>query len=144
LDEIINEHMNSNRYYRYHVDVFWPDYITDAVAEFLPYPGTPLPTSLHYREQDRNLPQEVIMPHTYDVIEATVVKDTLAIFRVMIRFRWNRKETKPYRQSDLVLVLDGDFELVTGYWRHPGKDKLEDISVYENEDSMSNIDIGVQ
>ena len=124
-----NEHMKSE-YLRYHKEVYWPDHVEEGAASFLPLPGTDLPRSRHYMELARGLPENIHMPNEYEIIEATLVKDTLAVFRVMIRFWWNRGESRPSRQSDLVLILEGDYEIVTGFWRGRGKDIPKDTSIY--------------
>jgi len=52
------------------------------------------------------------MPKEYTVIDVTVTRDSEVVYRVAIRFRMTRK-------SDFVMVLEGDWEVVTGYWQNP-------------------------
>ena len=108
------DHVDPDRYLRYHQDVHWPRHIDEAVSVFLPPPGQPFTLSPHYKriQGDRHLPDVVRMPRTYMAIEATVTKDTRIIYRVLIRFVFNQR-------SDLAVVLEGDWEMVTAFWQSP-------------------------
>lgn len=114
------EHQDKRLYDRYHKDVYLPEPVLDAAYEFLPHKGTPLPLSRHYRRimAERKLPASIYMPHTYSVIEVTVIRAMAAqsmfgaIFRVVIRAPWNRR-------VDIVISLEGDYEVVTGFWASP-------------------------
>ena len=112
------EHLDRTRYLRYHRDIYLPANVRDAVTEFLPPPLQPLSLSKHYEgiREARHLPKQLHMPSTYTVIDVTVVRDTLAVFRVAIRFRWSRGDVPRRKQSDLVITLEGDYEVVTGFW----------------------------
>ena len=116
------EHQDKNLYVRYHRDVWLPDSLRRAAAQFLPDPLKLLPLSRHYRElQERHrLPPAIHMPRVYDLIELVVVRGTGAIFRALIRAPWNQR-------SDICLVLEGDFEVVTAFYAqahdsHPSLD----------------------
>lgn len=108
------DHIDDSRFLRYHVDVHFPREVAQAAAEFLPPPGQSLPLSAHYKriQPVRNLPIGVSMPNHWQVIEATVTKETGVVYRVLIRFVWNKR-------SDLAVVLEGDWEMVTAYWQSP-------------------------
>lgn len=108
------DHVNDQRYLRYHAALYWPTGIAQAVVEFLPPPGQPFTRSSHYQrvQGDRHLPSVVRMPGQWSAIEATVTKDTWIVYRVLIRFLFNRR-------SDLAVVLEGDWEMVTAYWQSP-------------------------
>ncbi len=126
------DHVNPDRYLRYHQDVHWPLGIAQAVAEFLPPPGQPFTLSPHYRriQADRHLPDVVRMPSNYTVIEATVTKDTRIIYRVLLRFVFNQR-------SDLAVVLEGDWEMVTAFWQSPNdwhQDTLDTEGYVKEED----------
>ena len=123
------EHQDKNLYQRYHRDVWLPDSLRRAAALFLPEPLTPLPLSRHYRElQERHrLPTSLYMPRVYDLIELSVVRGTGAIFRALIRAPWNQR-------SDICLVLEGDFEVVTAFYARPNDRHLSlDTRPYEPE-----------
>ena len=128
-----DKHMRSG-YIRYHREVYWPDIVADAAEDFLPIAATHLPLSHHYMELARGLPDNVFMPKEYNIIEATLVKDTLAVFRVMIRFLWSRADTRKGRKSDLVLILEGDYQILTGFWRSYGDDIPKDTAVYVHKE----------
>ena len=64
------------------------------------------------------------------IIDVTMVRETGVVYRVMIRFRWTGKHVK--RQMDLIMVLDGDYEIVSAWWNKPGDEhQTQDYSVYE-------------
>ena len=128
------EHLDRTKYLRYHRDIYIPEGIREAVTEFLPPPFQPLSLSKHYLGimDERHLPKQVHMPSTYTVIDVTVVRETLAIFRVALRFHWSRSDVPRRKQSDLVITLEGDYEVVTGFWLNPRDHKPELITdVYE-------------
>lgn len=139
------EHFDS-RYARYHIDVWMPDLVREASLGFLPPPLTPLTLSKHYTEwqESRHLPPKLHMPRNFQLIDVTLVRETAAVFRAMIRFPWFRRrkvavtvtepghprtERSPY---DLVLVLEGDYEVVTAFWiRSSDRHETLDASLYE-------------
>jgi len=128
-----DEHLNPDRYLRYHKDVYVPDNVRTAAMLFLPPPYTPLTTSEYYDRmaRSRRLPSEHIhMPHhsRVRILETTVVKATQVISRVLIRFRWTGKNAKV--QKDLCLVLEGDGEIVTGFWLSPEVEHQYDENLY--------------
>jgi len=112
------EHLDNRRYVRFHTDIYMPDHVREAALGFLPPPGTELRLSRHYREvrEERHLPERVVMPSAFRVIDVTIVKDTWAVFRVLVRFRWTTRRRPERRPIDLLVVLEGDYELVTAYW----------------------------
>ena len=107
------EHNRLDIYARYHRDIWMPDWIQGAAIGFLPPTGLQLIPSLHYRELAdkglRKLPQTVRMPERYDIIDVTTVRSTGVVYRVVVRFRWNKR-------ADFCMVLEGDHEIVTGFW----------------------------
>jgi len=107
------EHENQDRYLRFHHAIYLPNHVVEAAEEFLPPPGQPLRLSRHYEEimDERKLPTIVRMPGTYKIIDVTITKDTAVVFRVVVRFQWGR--------SDFVTVLEGDWEIVSAYWKNP-------------------------
>ena len=126
-DVMRQEHQDRNLYQRYHRDVWLPDSLRLAAAQFLPDRGKELPISRHYRElQERyKLPLRLHMPHVYDLIELSVVRGTGAIFRALIRAPWNRR-------SDICIVLEGDFEVVTAFYASQSDmHSTLDMSLYE-------------
>ena len=130
------EHVKDDRYLRYHTDVYFPPGIAQAVAEFLPPPGQAFTSSPHYKkiQPERHLPDEVYMPMHWQVIEATVTKDTRIVFRVLIRFIFNKR-------SDLAVVLEGDWEMVTAYWQSPNdfhQDTLDRTQYVQEGDDDGN------
>ena len=122
------EHEKADLYLRYHKDIFWPEGMEDRVrVGFLPQAFTPLSVGGSYlkRARGRKLPTTLYMPAEYEVVEVTTVRDTGAIFRVMVRARMGKR-------ADLVMVMDGDYEVVTAFWlRDRGKIRVEDWGVYE-------------
>ena len=126
-----DEHMDTDKYARYHRVVWLPDYVEAAAHRFLPPKRTVLPLSPHYERimGERELPRTVYMPRNYEVIEATVVRETAVIFRVLMRFGWKGG-------SDFCAVLEGDYQLLTGYWANPNDTHPTlDKSVYEQPTS---------
>lgn len=123
-----DEHEDRDRYLRYHCQVYMPPSVREAAEEFLPPGMTPLPLSKHYQEmmEERKLPEKLHMPKGYDcdIVDVTVARETMVIYRVMVRFKWNRR-------SDFVMVLEGDWEVVTGFWRNPKDWGLADDGPYE-------------
>ena len=115
------EHFNDDRYDRYHSEIYVPDEVREGVLAFLPPPYTPLLFSRHYNEirEARRLPNQIYMPPAFIIVDATIVKDTRAVFRASIRFRWTGQRVPRSRQTDLVVVLEGDYEVVTAYWISP-------------------------
>lgn len=121
------EHTDQNLYARYHRDVWLPDSVRVAAAQFLPNKGTDLPLSSHYTrlQGTRRLPPFLHMPRQYDLIDVTMVRGTGTIFRVFIRAAWNR-------HVDICMVLEGDHEVVTAFFISPtDTHRTLDISVYE-------------
>ena len=110
MDE--GEHLN-DRYIRYHADIYMPERILTATLDFLPPAGYSLPLSRHYGElqKGRFLPVTLNMPDDFDIVDTAVIRATQAIFRVCIRFAWPSTKL-----LDLVLILEGDHEVVSGYW----------------------------
>lgn len=54
------------------------------------------------------------------MLEVTVVRTTGAVYRVTLRFRWTQNPLLSRRaQRDLVITLDGDYEVVTAFWINP-------------------------
>ena len=108
-----NSHQEDS-FLRYHRDIYLPDHVMSAATDFLPPPRTQLPLSMHYLaiQEDRRLPPMIYMQEDYDVIYVTVFKDTMVVYSVMVRFRWNRR-------SDFAMVLEGNWEVVTGFWANP-------------------------
>ena len=134
MPEQIHEHQRVDKYIRYHKDVFLPGHILKGATDFLPPAYTPLRLSKSYlgRMDDRHLPPEVYMPRVYEIIDVTVIRDTWAVFRVMIQFRWTSRKVGVKKQSDFVIVLDGDYEVVTGFWLRQGqKPRVDNWEVYE-------------
>lgn len=122
-----HKHEDQAKYLRYHRSVYLPAHVARAAREFLPPALTPLKLSFHYREiqAERKLPIVLYMPLTYEIIDVTVVRDTRAIYRVMVRFHWNKR-------SDFAMVLEGDWELVTGFWQNPKDTHVTlDLTPYE-------------
>ena len=124
------EHTDRETYQRYHYDVYMPETVRAAAKDFLPAMETELGSSPHYDDvrSQRNLPVGIRMPRYFSIIDVTVVRATQVIYRVMIREEFSV-------DTDLCLVLDGDYKLVTGFWisrwdQHP----TLDTSVYEQED----------
>ena len=121
------EHMDRAIYARFHVDIYFPDWVRKAAEAFLPDKGTPLRLSEHYqRIQDtRKLPEAIHMPYAYNIVDCTVIRATDTIFRVLLRAPWNKR-------VDIVLVLEGDFEVVTAFWADPSDEHHTlDIVPYE-------------
>lgn len=131
---MLPDHVDPDRYTRYHQDVYWPIEIEQAVTVFLPPPGQQFTLSPHYKriQADRHLPNVVRMPRAYTVIEATITKDTRIVYRVLLRFVFNKR-------SDLAVVLEGDWEMVTAFWQSPNdwhQDTLDtEQYVKEEEDN---------
>lgn len=125
-----DEHEDRKRYLRYHCQVYLPDSVRDAAGDFLPPVKTPLPLSKHYQGtmEERKLPKKLHMPREFDIVDVTVARETMVIYRVMIRSHWNPK-------SDFVMVLEGDWEVVTGFWRSPKDWNLADDGPYEKEET---------
>ena len=120
-------HEDSERFTRYHKNVYMPEDVRAAAEQFLPPIRTPLRLSLHYSEimGQRRLPSSLYMPRTWSIVEVAVAKRTMAVYRVMIRFPWNKR-------SDFAMVLEGDYEVVTGYWVNPNDTHTTlDVSRYE-------------
>ena len=118
-------------YDRYHVDIYFPDELKQVVSETLPPVGMELPLSQYYLRQrdERKLPEMINIPASPELIEATVVRETGAVYRSVIRFPW--KEAV----SDLCIVLEGDYEVVTAYWVQPGsKQYLRNPERYVRDD----------
>lgn len=107
-----DEHL-SDRYIRYHSDIYMPVNVLEAAVEFLPDTGASLPLSEHYARISaaRNLPRALVMLDHWDIVDVTVIRDTRAIFRVCIRYPWPGSTL-----LDIVLVLEGDHEIVSAYW----------------------------
>ena len=123
------EHRDRNLYQRYHRDVWLPDSLRLGASQFLPNAGTDLPLSRHYHglQTRYGLPKRIHMPYTYDLIEVVVVRGTGTIFRVLIRAPWNRT-------SDICLVLEGDFEVVTAFYASSNdQHRTLDVRQYEPE-----------
>lgn len=111
------EHFRNDVYARYHKDIYMPPNIVRGALAFLPPVGTILNLSQHYVEtrEERNLPKLIRMPPTYDVIDVTIIRDTWAVWRIMIRTPWFWSKGKRAKH-DLCIVLEGDYEVVTSYW----------------------------
>ena len=107
-----DEHL-SDRYLRYHSDIYMPVNILEAAVEFLPDEDMDLPLSRHYEgiRDERSLPSMLTMPRSFDIVDVTVIRDTRAVFRVCIRYIWSRSTL-----FDLILILEGDHEVVSAYW----------------------------
>ena len=103
----------SDRYIRYHSAIYMPEYITVAALEFLPPAHLDLPMSNHYEglRDARRLPPSLSMPDDFEIVDVTIIRDTLALFRVCIRLPWPGTDL-----IDLVMVLEGDHEVVSAYW----------------------------
>ena len=129
------EHYDTTKYQQFHRDIFLPHDIEDAALAFLPPPGHPLTLSKHYWQvsEERNLPPAIFMPKRYTLTDITLVTLTRAIFRVALRFRWTGRKIKKSQQKDLVVVIEGDWEIVTGYWVRPDKELRYDREVYVQE-----------
>lgn len=128
-EERPDEHTRRDRYVRYHRDVWLPHWVRGPAEEFLPAARTPLTPSAHYEEiaEKRQLPLSVYMPASYSIIEVAVVVETHAVYRVTIRAPWNRR-------VDIVLVLEGDYQIVTGFWINRGDEHRSlNKEVYEQE-----------
>lgn len=122
-----DEHEDRRKYLRYHCQVWMPNAVREAAEDFLPPAGfTVLPLSSHYREmmEERKLPDRLYMPKGFDIVDVTVARETMVIYRVMVRFRWNKR-------SDFTMVLEGDWEVVTGFWRNPKDWNLADDGPYQ-------------
>jgi hypothetical protein len=106
------EHYN-DRYIRYHSDIYMPEHIVVAALGFLPPGRMQLPMSNHYEglRDARRLPPSLSMPDDFDIVDVTIIRDTLALFRVCIRFSWPGTD-----MLDLIMVLEGDHEVVSAYW----------------------------
>ncbi len=121
------EHLDSTRYRRYHKDIYLPANVIQGALAFLPDPGVELGLSPYYlRERERRgLPKHVNMPDDYEIVNVTIVRDTWAVFRVCISFlHWSQR-------YNLVLVLDGDYEVTVAYRWSRSKVKLLDPTGYE-------------
>lgn len=132
-----DEHMKGDQYLRYHTDVHLPTRVREAATEVLPVPGSLLKPSLHYRElaRERHLPEKVRMPREYTLVDVTLVASTLAVFRMMVRFRWTGRHVPASKQADLTLVVEPDGEIVTAYFISPNDTRSRiDRSVYEQEE----------
>lgn len=132
-----DEHMKLGEYLRYHTDVHMPVRVREAAEEVLPVPGSLLKPSLHYRElaRERHLPEKVRMPKEYTLVDVTLVASTLAVFRMMVRFRWTGRHVSESKQVDLTIVVEPDGEIVTAYFISPGDTRSRiDRSVYEQEE----------
>jgi hypothetical protein len=107
------EHLDRDRYARFHRDVYLPANVIEGALAFLPDAGVELRLSQHYRRimDSRHLPPRIVMPADFEIIDVTIVLDTWAVFRICIRFDW------PGRRFDLVLVIEGDYEALTAYWQ---------------------------
>lgn len=108
------EHMDTSLYTRYHSNVYLPKRLRKRAIVFLPAKGTELPLSEHYAKikAARRLPDDLYMPHTFDIVDVTVITATQTVFRVLIRAPWNHK-------VDICLALEGDFEVCTAFWASP-------------------------
>lgn len=97
-----------------------------AAEDFLPPAKTPLLLSKHYQGtmEERKLPKKLHMPREFDIVDVTVARETMVIYRVMVRFKWNKR-------SDFTMVLEGDWEVVTGFWRNPKDWNLADDGPYQ-------------
>ena len=122
------EHLKDDLYVRYHSEIYMPPEVRKAVEEFLPPPRTELTLSQHYLRTaaDRHLPLHLYMPEWYYLIDTILVKETRAVFRALIRFPWRSKGRQI--RYDLCVVLEGDYEAVTGFWirvddNHPTLDQ---------------------
>lgn len=125
-----DEHEDKKKYLRYHCQVWMPRSVKEAAEEFLPPAMIPLPLSSHYQErvEEKKLPKELHMPGEFDIVDVTVTRETMVIYRTMVRFRWNKR-------SDFVMVLEGDWEVVTGFWRSPKDWNLADEGPYQKPES---------
>lgn len=126
-------HFDRQLYARYHRDVYLPDHVRAGAVAFLPPPGTPLGLTRHYEDiqHGRNLPSELHMPHTYEVVDVTVIRQTWAVFRVLIRTPWYWGKGRRARH-DLVLALEGDYDCVTAFWiRREDQHETLDRGAYE-------------
>ena len=133
MDDVrTDEHMDRDKYARYHQAVWLPSYVQAAAHEFLPPPRTVLPLSNHYQRimKERKLPFKIYMPRRYQLVEATVVRETQVIFRVLIRFSWGKN-------SDFCAALEGDGEIVTGFWNSPTDNhfSLNAMGIYEQDEA---------
>ncbi len=132
------EHLNSERYLSYHSQIWLPEEIEGQAYDFLPPPFTPLPLSPNYARLsiERHLPETIYMPKSYQIVTATLVRDTLAMYRCSIRFRWSGPRVAASKQADFVMILEGNFEVVTGYWMAPKKENRPDRNtIYESAEA---------
>jgi|SRR3990170_4515460 len=139
-----HEHYNNALYQRYHCDVWLPENVMSGASLFLPPPGTRLNLSRHYQEiqADRRLPRVVNMPARYEIIDVTIIRDTWAVFRVLIRFPWYWK-SKKRAIHDLALVLEGDYTIVTAFWiRQEDKHETLDVGLYEQPPVEQEVQVG--
>ena len=114
-------HSDTTLYDRYHKDIYLPTDVSVAAHQFLPPTMEPLRVSEHYKKlaEERHLPSEVYMPKYFTVIDVTMIRETMAVYRVLIRFHWNKG-------VDLAVVLEGDYEMVSAWWCRP-HDKHETL-----------------
>ncbi len=125
-------HFDTALYARYHKDVLMPLHVREGARAFLPPSSTPLGLSKHYKDvqEERNLPAHLLMPKYAEIIDVTVVRETWAIFRVLVRapWYWGRQRAR----HDIVLALEGDYCIVTAYWiRREDEHETLDRSAYE-------------
>src|SRR3990167_10349784 len=107
------EHLDATKY---EVAYTVTDELDEEAREgFLPPSNTPLPLSQNYIRlaRERSLPKAIHMPREYRVVSVVRVKDTRALYRVGIRFQWSGKRVAKGKQVDLVVILEGDYEVVT-------------------------------
>ena len=126
-------HYDGSVFARYHTGIYMPENVRRGIFDFLPPPGTALKFSKHYSDtvKDRHLPGNLRMPSSHEIIDATVVRDTWAIYRVLIRSPWFWSKGRR-ALHDLCMVLEGDYEVVTAYWiRREDQHETLDYSVYE-------------
>ena len=105
------EHQDKTLYMRYHKDIYMPEHILADARAFLPDKGTILPLSPHYNmvQKQRGLPVSIRMPGVFDIVDVSIVRAAGVVFRVLIRTPWTKR-------TDLALVLEGDYEVVTAFW----------------------------
>ncbi len=126
-------HYDGSIFARYHTEIYMPENVRRGLFDFLPPPGAQLKLSKHYQETaaKRHLPLLLRIAGNYEIIDATVVRDTWAIYRVLIRMPWFWSKGRR-AIHDLCLVLEGDYEVVTAYWiRREDQHETLDASVYE-------------